>query len=901
MSGFLGVQTDGVHELVVELRGWGSSVEPLIALVGDAEVLADYPTGVIGLLSEIGNDGQTLAARVQRATQQIEGYQLVLPQLSSRLGGGDRWLLALADGHKSKHAFDQPDYRDRGLFARADAGGADQKPVAVDRSEHHLGGLIVDLASLDRANELKEEIRRDTAAGRDPSSKRDELALIMTGVAGGSAAASPSQVASATSLLMNDLPASALAGGSDQALARIAAAMENGKSPEQSGLPESVFPRAYVRRHQILAEVAALNEQIGNDAKFVASLDQASGPAHHLGSVDDQIAAVGLDPNDRDALYDRLAITYPGLDTGQIYKLSDLIESDSAHLQAEVDSLRAQVADLRLNTLDGTVDMGPDGRLRPFDAVGATAATLPRIPSSFIGAAYGAEIVGFTFDELGFGAARIAGDEEAAVAFIESVPPERLATVLTLAHFMPNHPDEHSDPAYLQVERDLSTALGLASWILPPAYAAELIESPRSEAPPESGPAGPEQLFAHGNFAPAFLISGASSSISITKPVGAGVSGTELSRRDSPSVVLLDAVIRAEIAPEFVVALEQQGQLDALIWPKVHVVDYWNANGDMHVVSELLLQVATETDDESLRDRASNAVINSAGSRTDTLDINVANGVSATLGAQVPNYLDEPFQSPYFVAVENVFSVGAGVDVHAAALHALVAYFVERYANPYEAGDSFLGTDSLPGFMAKIDAIRFDVLLDGAKARDQSARNTKAWIGTLTSFVGVTTGGFGFVAKGAAGKALTATGSGSSVIGWVAPGFIGNDDNVENFLEEELHRRDDDHAKLQASILLAIARGDILVHPGGSFRERTQHGLIFVDIIIDGAVTHSWQVDRHDPSWGNAAVRELEEAGFMDAEGHLPSAVVLGKEAHNYDGDYAKALKLTGQQSVDQP
>jgi len=75
-NGLLGMDVDASRALAERLGGWSTRSEEIRLVVTEAELLSDIPTGVVGILDEIGGDGAAMAAAIRSAADALSLFTI---------------------------------------------------------------------------------------------------------------------------------------------------------------------------------------------------------------------------------------------------------------------------------------------------------------------------------------------------------------------------------------------------------------------------------------------------------------------------------------------------------------------------------------------------------------------------------------------------------------------------------------------------------------------------------------------------------------------------------------------------------------------------------------------------------------------------------------------------------
>ena len=74
----LGLDVEASRVLAERLGGWSTRGEEIRLVLVEAELLSDIPTGVVGLVDEIGGDGAAMAAAIRVAADALALFTIEL-------------------------------------------------------------------------------------------------------------------------------------------------------------------------------------------------------------------------------------------------------------------------------------------------------------------------------------------------------------------------------------------------------------------------------------------------------------------------------------------------------------------------------------------------------------------------------------------------------------------------------------------------------------------------------------------------------------------------------------------------------------------------------------------------------------------------------------------------------
>jgi len=689
---------------------WPWTIDDVRSLVGLAETLCELSVGVDPQLEEIASTGRTLSMSIYTAVDIALGYELRLAPLALHQ------ITVMSNATDSTHATD----------------------AQVDEIEALLG-----------------LIERTHAAGRDASAAFIEL--LSLGVS-----------SSALSFLLQGGDTHEVlthfSNGEDAAFGRVANAMTQGLSPAQAEIPPLFFPADYVAWHAAAAEIAELEASIEVTESTLAAIergDVAADPQTHaeLAAVLNQLPTEQMPPH--------LVASFLLLLAGDI-KLEDLPRNDqsvvvslvddrSEAAQSALDELLSTQAMLAIPTFDGMTPIRASGAVSAFDAIGSAAVMVPNIPSEFVGTSYAMDPLTLSLDELTRASEFLATDGQAATSFFDQLGAEATGTFLADLNIRGNGTIDPGQLVDGEIAVNLSQALGLASDDLPTDFAVGVITSRPDAAVMFDFELGPEYLFAHGEFAPDFLVAAAATSLTVNE------NRTPLAV-NAVRAPIVDAVDRAGLGADLVVALDAHDAVGALLFMPASVA----------ATSGLIRQAGGDQ-------AASQALLASAATVDELDDLDQAEALSAVLAMNVAEYIGAPADSVFFDVAEMVFAVGKGFELDAAVRAHLVQITTDGFAIGDTASEGTPWRDDLNQagiFSAHIDASKYLALQANAAALDAAAQDRADRINgafTLAS-IGVTVAGvFTYPTL------MAVTGVGVSGAGWLTPMFSAPPDNLEQF------------------------------------------------------------------------------------------------------------------------
>ncbi|MGK0226692.1 MAG: hypothetical protein ACI8XD_001511, partial [Thermoproteota archaeon] len=147
---FLGLDVEASRVLAERLGGWSTRGEEIRLVLIEAELLSDIPTGVVGIVDEIGGDGAAMAAAIRVAADALALFTIELE--SPRLIAGAVASIHAFSGRANGPELDRRLRVLRGLVRSqtvTDKQAAHVMSVllAVDRPLHVSGRNLQDVAA----------------------------------------------------------------------------------------------------------------------------------------------------------------------------------------------------------------------------------------------------------------------------------------------------------------------------------------------------------------------------------------------------------------------------------------------------------------------------------------------------------------------------------------------------------------------------------------------------------------------------------------------------------------------------------------------------------------------------------------------------------------------------------